>query len=240
MIAMSPRLAATASTTGTATIDGNRVYQLAREGDLVCLELESGKVAWQRNLAKDLEYSKPDWGFSGAPLVWDDASTYASDQPIDSPLQWEWNHGIGEIVTAVLSAGLELTALVEHDSVPWEALPGLMTLDEATGEYLRNNRGPARKVGELDNRGSHFYLAMYWAQALARQADDRELASHFAPIAAELSSNEARIVGELNGVQGRTVDIGGYYHPDERKAGEAMRPSATLNAIIGQGATVSV
>lgn len=75
-----------------------------------------------------------------APLVWDDAATYASDQLVDSPLQWEWNHGIGEIVTAVLSAGLELTALVEHDSVPWLALPGLMEHDEAIGEYRLRDR----------------------------------------------------------------------------------------------------
>lgn len=74
-----------------------------------------------------------------APLVWDDAATYASEQPVDSPLQWEWNHGIGEIVTAVLTAGLELTALIEHDSVPWEALPGLMERDEA-GEYRLRDR----------------------------------------------------------------------------------------------------
>jgi isocitrate dehydrogenase len=112
------------------------------------------------------------------------------------------------------------------------------TLDEATGEYLRNNRGPARKVGDLDNRGSHFYLALYWAQALARQSKDRTLAVHFAPIAAELAANEATIVSELNGAQGRAVDVGGYYRPDPKRASEAMRPSATLNAIVGQGAAV--
>jgi isocitrate dehydrogenase len=112
------------------------------------------------------------------------------------------------------------------------------TLDEATGEYLRNNRGPARKVGDLDNRGSHFYLALYWAQALARQSKDRVLAGHFAPVAAELAANEATIVSELNGAQGRAVDVGGYYRPDPKRASEAMRPSATLNAIVGQGAAV--
>jgi isocitrate dehydrogenase len=112
------------------------------------------------------------------------------------------------------------------------------TLDAATAEYLRNNRGPARKVGDLDNRGSHFYLALYWAQALARQGRDRELAAHFAPIAADLAANEARIVAELNGVQGRPVDIGGYYHPDPARAAAAMRPSPTLNAIIERGAAV--
>ncbi|MFM8640156.1 MAG: NADP-dependent isocitrate dehydrogenase [Planctomycetota bacterium] len=114
------------------------------------------------------------------------------------------------------------------------------TLDEATGEYLRNNKGPARKVGDLDNRGSHFYLVMYWAQALARQSKDAALAAHFAPIAADLTANEARIVGELNGVQGKPVDIGGYYRPNAKLVSAAMRPSATLNAIIGQDVAVSV
>ena len=113
------------------------------------------------------------------------------------------------------------------------------TLDEATAEYLRNNRGPARKVGDLDNRGSHFYLALYWAQALARQRRDAELAEHFAPVAADLAANEARIVSELNGAQGRPVDIGGYYHPDPGRTAAAMRPSPTLNAIIGREAMVA-
>jgi isocitrate dehydrogenase len=106
------------------------------------------------------------------------------------------------------------------------------SIDEAIGLYLANNKGPARKVGDLDNRGSHFYLAMYWAQALARQTKDRALASYFAPIAAEMTSNEAKIVGELNGAQGGAVDIGGYYHPCEKKLAVVMRPSATLNAIV--------
>jgi isocitrate dehydrogenase len=110
------------------------------------------------------------------------------------------------------------------------------TLDEATGEYLRNNKGPARKVGDLDNRGSHFYLCMYWAQALARQTKDAALAAHFGPIAAELTANEAKIVAELNGSQGKPVDIGGYYHPNAKLVSAAMRPSSTLNAIVGQGA----
>ncbi len=106
------------------------------------------------------------------------------------------------------------------------------TIDEAIGQYLANNKGPARKVGDLDNRGSHFYLALYWAQALARQTKDKALASYFAPIAAEMSANESKIVGELNGAQGRSVDIGGYYHPCEEKTASAMRPSASLNAIV--------
>ncbi len=107
-------------------------------------------------------------------------------------------------------------------------------LDAATGEYLKHNRGPARKVGELDNRGSHFYIGMYWAHAMAAQTSDAALAAHFAPLAAELAANEQAIVSELNGAQRRAMDIGGYYHPNTKLAAAAMRPSATLNAIVGQ------
>ncbi|KAF1696171.1 isocitrate dehydrogenase (NADP(+)) [Pseudoxanthomonas jiangsuensis] len=105
-------------------------------------------------------------------------------------------------------------------------------LDQANGLILDNNRSPARKVGELDNRGSHFYLALYWAQALAAQDRDAGLKARFAPLAQALSENEGKIVGELNGAQGKAVDIGGYYHPDLAKAGPAMRPSATFNAAL--------
>ena len=106
------------------------------------------------------------------------------------------------------------------------------TLDTATATYLLNNRGPARKVGELDNRGSHFYFAMYWAQAVAAQSKDAALAAHFAPIAAELTANEQRIVAEINAVQGKPVAIGGYYHPCPDLVSKAMRPSETLNTIV--------
>ncbi len=107
------------------------------------------------------------------------------------------------------------------------------TLDAATGEFLKNDRSPGRRLGTIDNRGSHFYLALYWAQALAAQDEDAELKAEFAPIAAALSENEQAIVAELLAVQGQPVDIGGYYHPDEAKTAAAMRPSATLNAILG-------
>ncbi|MDG2200841.1 MAG: NADP-dependent isocitrate dehydrogenase [Phycisphaerales bacterium] len=106
------------------------------------------------------------------------------------------------------------------------------TLDDATTRYLMDNRSPSRKCGELDNRGSHFYLAMYWAQELAGQTDDAELASRFAGVAEALAANEATIISELNAVQGPPMDIGGYYMPDEDKAAEAMRPSATLNELL--------
>jgi len=106
-------------------------------------------------------------------------------------------------------------------------------LDDATEKLLDENKSPSRKVNEIDNRGSHFYLAMYWAEAMAAQTDDADLAAHFAPIAEALSSNAAQIDAELLAAQGAPVDIGGYYHPDPAKVATAMRPSATLNGIIG-------
>ncbi|WP_426318321.1 NADP-dependent isocitrate dehydrogenase [Pseudoduganella sp. R-43] len=106
------------------------------------------------------------------------------------------------------------------------------TLDEATGKLLDNNKSPSPRTGELDNRGSHFYLSMYWAQALAAQNDDAELKAKFAPLAKSLAENEAKIVEELNSVQGGAMDIGGYYKPDAAKTSAVMRPSATFNAAL--------
>ncbi len=106
------------------------------------------------------------------------------------------------------------------------------TLDRATGTFLENDRSPGRKLGTIDNRGSHFYLGQYWAQELAAQSDDAELAAVFAPIAEQLTANEAQIVEELIAVQGHPVEIGGYYLPDTALVAQAMRPSATLNKII--------
>ncbi len=108
------------------------------------------------------------------------------------------------------------------------------TLDDATSKFLLTDKSPSRKVGELDNRGSHFYLAMYWAEALANQNEDAELKAHFAPVAAEMKANENAILSELNKAQGNAMNIGGYYHPNASKASDAMRPSATLNAIIAR------
>ena len=113
-----------------------------------------------------------------------------------------------------------------------KALVVAEALDRANGKILDNDKSPQRKVGELDNRGSHFYLAMYWARALADQSKDPELRARFGRVATELEGNEAKIVGELNGVQGKPVQVGGYYHPDPAQTARAMRPSATLNAII--------
>ena len=105
-------------------------------------------------------------------------------------------------------------------------------LDQAVGAFLENERSPSRKVGELDNRGSNFYIGLYWAEALAAQSKDADLKSRFTPVARALKENEAKIVGELNTAQGKPVDIGGYYQPDDKKAFTALRPSATLNGII--------
>ena len=106
------------------------------------------------------------------------------------------------------------------------------TLDRATGTFLEQDRSPTRKVGGIDNRGSHFYLALYWAEELARQTEDAELASAFGDLAETLSSQEDAIVGELNAVQGEPADIGGYYRPDGEKASRVMRPSQTLNDAL--------
>ena len=130
---------------------------------------------------------------------------------------------------------LALAASLEHLSQRYlntSAKVMANALDAANGQILDNNKSPARKVGELDNRGSHFYLALYWAQALAAQDEDEALKAMFTPLAEALARDENKIVAELNGVQGKPVDIGGYYHPDLAKVGAAMRPSATFNADL--------
>jgi len=107
------------------------------------------------------------------------------------------------------------------------------TLDEANGKFLENDKSPARKVGAgIDNRGSHFYLALYWAQALAKQTADAELHRLFVPFSVALEANEQKIVAELIAVQGKPADIGGYYLPDDKKASAALRPSKTFNDIL--------
>ena len=106
------------------------------------------------------------------------------------------------------------------------------TLDAATEQLLLNDKSPKRKAGQLDNRGSHFYIALYWAQALAAQSKDAALQAQFAPLAENLAANEEAILAELNGVQGKAVDIKGYYSPNEELASQAMRPSATFNQAL--------
>ena len=130
---------------------------------------------------------------------------------------------------------LALGASLEHLAHTYENAKALVlaeTLDTAISKFLKFNRNPARKVGELDNRGSHFYLALYWAEALAAQTKDAELRARFKPLAETLARNEARINAELISAQGKPVDTGGYYLPDFAKASAAMRPSATLNAAL--------
>ena len=132
---------------------------------------------------------------------------------------------------------LALAASLEHLGVTYnnpKALVLSKTLDQATGQFLDNNKSPSRKVGNIDNRGSHFYLALYWAQALAAQTEDTALQAQFGELAKTLAENEATIVAELNAVQGKPVDIGGYYAPNPELTSKAMRPSNTLNAAIAK------
>jgi isocitrate dehydrogenase len=142
----------------------------------------------------------------------------------ENHLRWD---SLGEFLALAVS----LEFLAEKTG---NARAGLLgsALDAATGKLLEEGRSPSRKVGELDNRGSHFYLALYWAQALAAQTEDAELAAAFAPLAQRLAADEETIVGELNGVQGQPVDLGGYYYVDRAKADEVMRPSATFNEAL--------
>lgn len=139
-------------------------------------------------------------------------------------LRWD---SLGEF--SALCASLEHIAFTYKND---KARVLAATLDQAIAEFLDNNKSPARKIGSIDNRGSHFYLALYWAQALAAQKEDKELRDRFSQIAGQLAKNEEKINAELIAVQGKPVDIGGYYHPDPAKASQAMRPSRTFNAII--------
>jgi len=130
-----------------------------------------------------------------------------------------------------LALGPSFELLADHESSP-RARALAQTLDRAIGRALEEDRSPSRKTGELDNRGSHFYLALYWAEELAGQSEDAELAERFEPLAARLASDEQRIVDELNAVQGSPVEIGGYYLPDPERIAAAMRPSETFNAAL--------
>src|SRR5262245_36685640 len=142
----------------------------------------------------------------------------------ENHLRWD---SLGEFLA--LAASLEFLAQ-KTDNATAQLLAD--TLDRATGSVLDENRSPSRKVHELDNRGSHYYLALYWARELASQSDDAELAARFAPIADALGAAEDDVVRELDDVQGAPVDMGGYYFPDDERTNAAMRPSATLNAIV--------
>ena len=143
----------------------------------------------------------------------------------DNHLRWD---SLGEFLA--LAASLEHLGIAAGNE---KARVLADALDRANGMFLENNKSPSRKVGELDTRGSHFYLALYWAQALAEQSQDTELQARFSGLAQVLTDNEEKIVDELNRVQGQPVDMGGYYHPDAEKLDRVMRPSATLNALLG-------
>jgi len=141
-------------------------------------------------------------------------------------LRWD---SLGEFLA--LAVSLEHLGQTQGNA---KALVLAEALDAATEKFLENDKSPARKVGQIDNRGSHFYLALYWAEALAAQGTDADLKAHFGLIAEQLLANETKINEELIAAQGKPQDIGGYYFPDDELAGRAMRPSETLNAIIGQ------
>jgi isocitrate dehydrogenase len=141
-------------------------------------------------------------------------------------LRWD---SLGEFLA--LAVSLEHYAQVNNNS---KAQVLADTLDEATGKFLDNDKSPARKVGQIDNRGSHFYLSLYWAQALAAQDKDAELKAIFTPIAEEMTAQESKINEELVAAQGKPQDVGGYYKPDFAKASAAMRPSTTFNAILSK------
>jgi isocitrate dehydrogenase len=143
----------------------------------------------------------------------------------ENHLRWD---SLGEFLA--LAVSFELLA-DKDDNARAQVLAH--SLDRATGRVLECNRSPSRTVGELDNRGSHFYLALYWAQELASQAEDVDLAERMRPLAQRLSADEEKIVEELNEVQGSSVDVGGYYRPDPRRVAEAMRPSQTFNRALG-------
>ena len=142
----------------------------------------------------------------------------------ENHLRWD---SLGEFLALAVS----LEHLADRYNNPRASVLGA-ALDEATTQYLLTNKSPSRKVNELDNRGSHFYLALYWAEALAQQSEDSELAQDFAAIAQELRAKESVIVDELNEVQGQAMDVGGYYFPNQSLASKAMRPSATFNGVI--------
>ena len=142
----------------------------------------------------------------------------------ENHLRWD---SLGEFLALAVSLE-DLAAKTDNKKVAVLAA----ALNKANSEFLNTNKSPSRKVGELDNRGSHFYLALYWAKALANQIDDSELKNKFSVLADTLSSQENAIIEEMNAVQGKSIDIGGYYRPDDKKATAAMRPSKILNEAL--------
>jgi isocitrate dehydrogenase len=139
-------------------------------------------------------------------------------------LRWD---SLGEFLAIAVSFE-HLAEVTDNDAARMLSI----ALDTATGQLLSNGKSPARRLGSIDNRGSHFYIALYWAQALAAQTENTAVAERFAPLAAALTEKESVINDEFLAVQGQAADIGGYYQPDEAKAGSVMRPSATFNALL--------
>ena len=152
------------------------------------------------------------------------APKHAQQLAEEGHLRWD---SLGEFLALAVSLE-DLGHKTNND----KALVLAETLNEATGKFLDHDRSPLRGVGEVDNRGSHYYLSLYWAEALAAQDKDGDLKSIFTTVANALEDNRTNIVRELSSAQGTAVDLGGYYHPDQDKASKAMRPSATLNKII--------
>ena len=142
----------------------------------------------------------------------------------ENHLRWD---SLGEFLA--LAVSLEHLGNANNNS---KALILAETLDDATDKFLENDKSPSRKVGEMDNRGSHFYLALYWAEGLANQNKDAELKSEFTKIYTDLKANENKIITELNEIQGKAVTIGGYYKPNDQLADSAMRSNNTLNTIL--------
>ena len=142
----------------------------------------------------------------------------------ENHLRWD---SLGEFLAIAVS----FETIAEQNSNP-KAQVLADTLNEAIGSFLENNKSPSRKVGELDNRGSHFYLTLYWAEALAKQSGDAGLQQKFQPLAELLKSREQNIIEQLNSIQGDAIDMGGYYHPDADKLNSAMRPSVLFNEAI--------
>ena len=142
----------------------------------------------------------------------------------ENHLRWD---SLGEFLA--LAVSIEDIAAKTNNA---QAVVLATALHAANGKFLKEDKSPSRKVNELDNRGSHFYLAMYWAEALAAQTTDAALQAQFAPLAEVLTANEAVIVAELNDAQGVAVDLGGYFQTDQEKVAKAMRPSKTLNAAL--------
>ena len=142
----------------------------------------------------------------------------------ENHLRWD---SLGEFLA--LAESIEHVALADNNT---KASILAKCLNQATEQVLNQGKSPSRRVNELDNRGSHFYLALYWAQALTAQKEDTDLASKFESLAKSLTDNEAQIVEELNQVQGQKMDIGGYYQPDDKLAEAAMRPSSTFNKAL--------